>query len=254
LAQVSGGLRTESEANLIGGDPLFAASPSDGGDGWGDNPATHEIDEAANDDLGDLALSKDSPAVNAGVNDGAVGWDGLPLTTDMKGGPRVIYDVVDIGAYEYRLPGDANRDLKVNILDAAIFAANFGSTDAVWEMGDFTADGLVDEQDAAVIASHWGNTLTLPVVENSTPRIPGAVTEGFVGPLPAGASETRVPLKPGSRRLPGALREEAQAACCDVALAEMLDQEPGQDAVKHRPITWSWVLARRDNRPDHYAY
>ena len=53
-----------TSANPI--DPRFAAAPSDGGDGWGDDPDTAGIDESANDNYGDLRLRADSPAVDAG--------------------------------------------------------------------------------------------------------------------------------------------------------------------------------------------
>ena len=59
--------------NLVGTtanpiDPLFTRNPSDGGDGWGDDPTTPDIDESANDDYGDLGLQEGSPAVDAGGN------------------------------------------------------------------------------------------------------------------------------------------------------------------------------------------
>ena len=57
------------EDMLIGVDPRFVRNPSDGGDGWGDNPQTPSIDESANDDYGDLRLRLDSPALDEGDND-----------------------------------------------------------------------------------------------------------------------------------------------------------------------------------------
>jgi hypothetical protein len=105
----------------------FIRPPSDGGDGWGDEPATPEIDEGANDDFGDLRLTASSPCIDAGDNlaipadtsdldgDGDIGE---PITElfDLNGAPRFV-DIksvanaypgnkfggpVDLGPYEYQ--------------------------------------------------------------------------------------------------------------------------------------------------------
>ncbi len=93
-------------------DPLFVRNPSDGGDGWGDDPDTLDVDESANDDYGDLHLRLDSPAVDAGDNsllpadEFDLDNDGdatEPLPVDLDGNPRVVNGSVDIGAYERKL-------------------------------------------------------------------------------------------------------------------------------------------------------
>jgi len=99
-------------------DPLFVRDPNDGGDGWGDDPATHDIDEGANDDYGDLHLQPGSPCIDAGNN------VALPLfiTTDLDGNPRIVNDIVDMGAYELHMillsldikPGDCPNPLNTN--------------------------------------------------------------------------------------------------------------------------------------------
>ena len=106
---ISGALETGSGFNLIGVDPSFVRNPSDGGDGWGDDPDTPDVDESANDDYGDLHLRLDSPAVDAGDNS-LLPADELdldndgdatePLPVDFDGNPRVVNGSVDIGAYE----------------------------------------------------------------------------------------------------------------------------------------------------------
>ena len=94
----------------LGGDPLFERNPSDGGDGWGDDPDTPTIDEGANDDYGDLGLQAGSPCIDAGNN------SAIDETTDLAGNPRKVDDpatdcpqpgascgtapIVDMGAYE----------------------------------------------------------------------------------------------------------------------------------------------------------
>ena len=84
--------------------------PSDGGDGWGDDPGTTNVDESLNDDYGDLHLSPGSPAIDAGSNsllpadEHDLDGDGdvvEPLPFDLGGNPRIQNGTVDIGAYEY---------------------------------------------------------------------------------------------------------------------------------------------------------
>jgi len=115
-------------------DPLFVRMPSDGGDGWGDDPATIDVDESLNDDFGDLRLSANSWGIDAGDNNAVpadvfdLDGDGdldEPVPFDFNGAPRFADDtgipdvgigpapVVDIGAFEFQgtscLP-DVNSD------------------------------------------------------------------------------------------------------------------------------------------------
>ncbi len=157
--------------NLIGSDPMFVRNPSDGGDGWGDNPDTPDIDESANDDYGDLRLRDGSPAIDEGSNDLAVDAHGQPLETDLAGHSRIENGTVDIGAYEYfeqsGLPGDANLDGTVNDADAELLADNWQKQSyATWAEGDFNGDGRVNEIDATLLATNWKKTL-------APPRLPG---------------------------------------------------------------------------------
>jgi hypothetical protein len=51
--------------------------------------------------------------------------------------------------------GDANRDGKVDDLDASILGANWQRTGgATWDQGDFNQDGNVNDIDAAILAAH----------------------------------------------------------------------------------------------------
>ncbi|MEO1479113.1 MAG: GC-type dockerin domain-anchored protein, partial [Bacteroidota bacterium] len=124
--------------NLIAGespllDPLFLRNPDDGGDGFGDDPATHDIDESLNDDYGDLRLRAGSPAIDAGD----VFFD-FDTILDLSGNDRYVDDpgipgaFIDLGAYEFQgttcLP-DVNGDGIVNPGDfnAWVIAFNNGS-------------------------------------------------------------------------------------------------------------------------------
>jgi len=111
-------LGTDSGGN-IDNNPLFVRDPDDGGDGWGDDPDTPDIDEGANDDAGDLRLLAGSPCIDAGDNEADTDAstpeiDPLP-DTDLDGNPRFVDDpdtadtghpgatgppIVDMGAYE----------------------------------------------------------------------------------------------------------------------------------------------------------
>lgn len=108
--------------NLIGGAPLFVRNPFDGGDGWG---------AGDNDDYGDLHLTIDSPAINAGNNDSVVDPE---YATDLDDNPRIVATTVDIGAYEYQhiyivnSPSDALLADEYLTLREALEAAS-GSTE-----------------------------------------------------------------------------------------------------------------------------
>jgi len=111
------GLDSFSGGGNIGDNPLFVRDPNDGGDGWGDDPCTPGVDEADNDDYGDLRLSIPvSPCVDSG-SDAAVPADTADLdgdgntaeTTpwDLDGNTRIIdgngdsTPTVDMGALEF---------------------------------------------------------------------------------------------------------------------------------------------------------
>ncbi len=81
----------------IDDDPMFVRNPDHGGDGWGDDPETPDVNEAANDDFGDLHLMRDSPCINAGLPNFVAG----PNAVDVDGQPRIAGLRVDMGAYEH---------------------------------------------------------------------------------------------------------------------------------------------------------
>ncbi len=96
--EVPGDGQTPFEGNEnIDTDPLLRRVPWDGGDGWGDDPSTGGINEAQNDDFGDVHLEPNSPCIDAGDTR-------HPLTrenVDLDGQPRKLGKAVDIGADEY---------------------------------------------------------------------------------------------------------------------------------------------------------
>ena len=58
------------------------------------------------------------------------------------------------------LPGDANRDGKVDVNDLTVVLTNFGQTTGVsWSSGDFNGDGKVDVNDLTIVLSHFGSSV-----------------------------------------------------------------------------------------------
>jgi outer membrane protein assembly factor BamB len=89
-----------ADANNIDDDPMFVRDPNDGGDGWGYDPCTADVNEAANDDYGDLHLRYNSPCIDGGD---PLTWLG-PDSVDMDGETRIMAGRVDMGADEYFVP------------------------------------------------------------------------------------------------------------------------------------------------------
>ena len=183
--------------NLVGTaetpvDPKFVRNPADGGDGWGDNPWTPDVDESANDDYGDLQLRSDSPAVDAGddallpADEFDLDGDGNtaePIPYGLAGASRVQGERVDMGAYEYvaevSIPGDLNGDGMVGSADLDIVRANWGQTVSPGSLtdGDPSGDGVVGSADLDVVRANWGQTaaaasastsVATPVEEDTT--------------------------------------------------------------------------------------
>jgi hypothetical protein len=75
------------------------------------------------------------------------------------------------------IPGDANHDGSVDEDDAAILAAHWGQIDMTWETGDFDGDRKVGLKDASILAANWGYESG----EATTAPEPGAVTLLIVG-------------------------------------------------------------------------
>ncbi|MHC4501365.1 MAG: hypothetical protein ACYS21_19915, partial [Planctomycetota bacterium] len=73
------------EYGNIDDNPMFVRDPNDGGDGWGDDPGTLDVNEGVNDDFGDLHLQSGSPCINAGS---PFVWI-KPNSVDIDGQPRV---------------------------------------------------------------------------------------------------------------------------------------------------------------------
>ncbi|MBN2022775.1 MAG: DUF2961 domain-containing protein [Pirellulales bacterium] len=64
-----------------------------------------------------------------------------------------------------QIPGDANRDGRVDAADAAALAANWLRADGVsWQTGDFNGDAVVNDLDLAILAANWQPAGDAPAV------------------------------------------------------------------------------------------
>ncbi|UCG58638.1 MAG: right-handed parallel beta-helix repeat-containing protein, partial [Phycisphaerales bacterium] len=167
--------------------PSLMGDPNDGGDGWGDDAATPDVDEGTNDDFGDLRLLSGSACIDAGDST-ALGPDvgdldsdedvNEPIPLDLDGHPRLVDDlcssdtgvtadpndpgIVDMGAYEFAyirfgdLDGDCNLD--VDLVDFAIFALAWSTESPVAALNldiGTPADDSIGWRDLAVLAENW---------------------------------------------------------------------------------------------------
>jgi len=246
--------------NLVGGDPQFVRDPSDGGDGWGDNPSTPSVDESLNDDYGDLHLLSVSPAVNAGDNAMALDAEGNPLATDLDGNPRIRFGRVDAGAYEFwqvltpaeTVPGDASLDGVVDEADAAILAAHWGLGTAEWEDGDFTGDGKVGPVDAALLTANWGAFYTPPRPASAPEMLPAPAPVGppLIGPLrPMSCGLGRQLIEPVRATLVSPLATRATSGLVDSGKADCTASQSRRDdslGTVKTPLTPQAVAAACD--------
>ena len=92
-----------------------------------------------------------------------------PVPADLNNPAMVLED----------LPGDANRDGKVDINDLTIVLTNFGLSGSVLNSteadGDFNGDGRVDINDLTIVLAHFGQTVASSAAGMAPAPEPGAV-------------------------------------------------------------------------------
>lgn len=85
------------------------------------------------------------------------------LTTSPSGGAQSAFwdDFSLMAASAPSLPGDANSDGKVDLLDLSILGANFGQSPRTFAQGNFNepADTVVDLLDLSILGANFGATL-----------------------------------------------------------------------------------------------
>ena len=72
-----------------------------------------------------------------------------PMATDAKGALEAIPAL---------LPGDANRDGRVDFADLLVLGQHYGESGATWATGDFNADGAVGFDDLLLLARYYGQS------------------------------------------------------------------------------------------------
>lgn len=93
----------------------------------------------------ELRLAAGSPCIDAGSETEAEG-----ITQDRDGCPRVVGAGIDLGAHEWRCPGDLDGDAAVSMADVEMLLSRFGEDGRACE-GDLTGDGHVDLSDLGAL-------------------------------------------------------------------------------------------------------
>ena len=161
-------------------------------------------------DSGNYQLSLTSPAINTGKNTLAVDPSGTTITSTIDNIPRAIYNTVDMGAYEFRLLGDANLDRLVDSLDVALIAANW-LNGATWGRGDFNGDDTVDSCDVALLASNWLTQLPQTQTMSESPTVVDEEPPVVVDEKPSTGQSTRQTTSHSSRQPPAKRRHRRSA-------------------------------------------
>ena len=122
-----------------------------------------------------------SGTLNAGVGmyGASTGIDAVQFATTYVGTDLIRYDNVKVTLNPVdntNIPGDANKDGKVDGSDVTILAGNWqygadGNGSATWEMGDFNGDGKVDGSDVTILAGNWQHGVTVATTSVPEPSI-----------------------------------------------------------------------------------
>jgi hypothetical protein len=82
---------------------------------------------------------------------------------DLQGPPPIPPGLNNPAMILENLPGDANRDGKVDIEDLTILLAHYGLSgsprDVTYSEGDFNGDGKVDIGDLTILLAHYGDSI-----------------------------------------------------------------------------------------------
>jgi hypothetical protein len=73
------------------------------------------------------------------------------------------------------LPGDANRDWTVNVVDLTLLLNNYNKTGMVWADGDFNGDATVNAADLTALLNNYNKTYGAGVVAGTAVPEPGSL-------------------------------------------------------------------------------
>lgn len=172
---------------------------------------------------------------------GTIEPTGLPGTHTVVVGEGQVVPDINFGNH-MDLPGDASLDGVVGEDDASILAAHWGMFDAVWTDGDFNDDGKVNAADAAIMAANWGATT---IAEMPEPAADAA--EPLIGPvLLTASSATRRLIEP-ARDVVELAAPPAAIACDAVMAREYGPRQTDRANLAREHLAWSYTLARRQS-------
>ncbi|MEO0530470.1 MAG: hypothetical protein AAF266_07795 [Planctomycetota bacterium] len=77
------------------------------------------------------------------------------------------------------LPGDANGDGSVDLLDLDILGSNFGTTPATFASGDFNGDNVVDLLDLDILGSNFGTSNAASAIPEASSGLLSILTLAF---------------------------------------------------------------------------
>jgi hypothetical protein len=81
------------------------------------------------------------------------------------------------------LAGDANMDGRVNMIDLAMVAGNYGKSNMSWRQGDFTGDHRVDLKDLVIISGTYGSSIPLRLVAATEAFVPASTLDSLMNQL-----------------------------------------------------------------------
>lgn len=171
--------------------------------------------------------------------------DNLSVDGDGNGNPGGVYIIEPI---YIALPGDANLDGKVDVLnDAFALVSNLGTTGgATWAQGDFNGDGNVDVLgDAFILVSRLGQSVVPPTPALASAEVSRSSVSSATSEV-AAASE----VTPTSEVAP----TDPVVLVRDVSFANLAADEQDDQGRSNQPVSTSELaLAGSQNLDDLFA-
>lgn len=148
------------------------------------DPTNHNLGGATNPLFdnpasGDYRLRFNSPCINQGNNDSIPGG----IVTDLAGNNRIAYNIVDMGAYEYKLAVSLGNDTTLCSNGAMLYAGNTGSS-YFWNTGATTQSIPVTVSGTYIVSvsNTWGivtDTISVEIVPSPVVNLGNDITTGL---------------------------------------------------------------------------
>lgn len=148
------------------------------------DPTNHNLGGATNPlfdnpAAGDYRLRFNSPCINQGNNDSIPGG----IVTDLAGNNRIAYNIVDMGAYEYKLAVSLGNDTTLCSNGATLYAGNTGSS-YFWNTGATTQSIPVTASGTYIVSvsNTWGivtDTISVEIVPSPVVNLGNDIATGL---------------------------------------------------------------------------